>query len=305
MLLLLWVMYFCCYYNNMKLTLEAWLSNACCHTLNSFISPSKLLLRISLSRLMPSKSAERPSGTSSGLNPLNYMFPNLSQARDANQIVDLPTERETSSIPRGDADSNWEYPSPEQMYNAMLRKSYDDTPQDAVESMVGVHNFLNDGAWEEIVSRERRFSRGLGYDWQACRRGEEGFIEDADKVAPKGQVAKPKLLRFQGRPNDIILKARILEFLGRMYPAKFEWVTLATYLNLALTSCSFETPIDRHDWYVQRRTPQGDVRELRYVIDYHSVPESTGAPVFSLDVRPAVGGPTAVAERLMRWGGDV
>ncbi len=27
--------------------------------------------------------------------------------------------------------------------------------------------------------------------------------------------------------------------------------------------------------------------------------------MFSLDVRPAVDGPTAAAERLMRWGGDV
>ncbi len=108
------------------------------------------------------------------------------------------------------------------MYNAMLRKGYDDTPQDAVESMVAVHNFLNEGAWVEIVNWERRFSRGLSYGWQACRRGEEGFMEDADKVAPEEQVTKPKLLRFQGRPNDITPKARMLEFLGRIYPAKFE-----------------------------------------------------------------------------------
>ena len=169
----------------------------------------------------PLESSTSSSSTSSRLNPLNYMFPNLSQTRASNQTVDLPTDRETSSIPRGDADSNWEYPSPQQMYNAMLRKGYDDTPQDAVESMVAVHNFLNEGAWAEIVDWERRFSRGLGYGWQACRRGEEGFLEDADKVAPEGEVAKPKLLRFQGRPNDITPKARIVEFLGRMYPAKY------------------------------------------------------------------------------------
>lgn len=191
------------------------------------------------------------------------------------------------------------------MYNAMLRKGYDDTPQDAVESMVAVHNFLNEGAWEEIVNWERRFSRGLGYGWQACRRGEQGFVEDADKVAPEWQIAKPKLLRFQGRPDDISPKARIFDFLGRMYPAKFKSVLLAGQFHPALISCSSDAPFDRHDWYVQRRTPQGDVREVRYVIDYYSVPEPTGAPVFSLDVRPAVDGPTAAAERLMRWGGDV
>lgn len=147
---------------------------------------------------------------------------NLSQSRATNQIIHLPVERTTSSIPRGDANANWEYPSPQQMYNAMLRKGHDDTPEDAVESMVAIHNFLNEGAWAEIVDWERRFSRGLGYGWQACRRGEEGFLEDADKVASEIEVAKPKLLRFQGRPGDMTPKARLLEFMGRMNPQKYK-----------------------------------------------------------------------------------
>lgn len=157
----------------------------------------------------------------SGLNPLNYMPSNLSQSRDPRQTILLPTEREASSIPRGDIDGNWEYPSPQQMYNAMLRKGYDDTPEDAVESMVAVHNFLNEGAWAEIVDWERRFSRGLGYGWRACRRGEEGFREDVEIIASSRDIAAPKLLRFQGRPNEMTPKARILDFMGRMYPAKF------------------------------------------------------------------------------------
>ena len=67
-----------------------------------------------------------------------------------------------------------------------------------------------------------------------------------------------------------------------------------------------EPPFDRHDWYVQRQMPQGEAREIRYVIDYYSAPpEPTGEPVFYLDVRPAVDGPTAAVERMMRWGGDV
>lgn len=123
-----------------------------------------------------------------------------------------------SSIPRGDAESNWEYPSPQQMYNAMLRKGYDDTPEDAVESMVAVHNFLNEGAWEEIVGWEERFSRGLSYGWQICRRGEEGFEKrDMDEA----QLPRPKLMRFQGRPNDLTPKAKILELIGKVYPSKY------------------------------------------------------------------------------------
>lgn len=52
--------------------------------------------------------------------------------------------------------------------------------------------------------------------------------------------------------------------------------------------------------------PEGQTREVRYVIDYYSgPPEPTGEPVFYLDVRPAVDGPTAAAERMLRWGGDI
>ena len=67
-----------------------------------------------------------------------------------------------------------------------------------------------------------------------------------------------------------------------------------------------EPPFDRHDWFVQRTHPDGSQEERRYVIDYYSgPPEPTGEPVFYLDVRPAVDGPTAACERMMRWGGDV
>ncbi|MCJ1472593.1 holocytochrome c synthase [Lambiella insularis] len=231
----------------------------------------------------------RPSALSR-LNPLNYMPSNLSQTRASNQTVYLPVERETSSIPRGDADTNWEYPSPQQMYNAMLRKGYDDTPQDAVESMVAVHNFLNEGAWAEIVEWERRFSRGLGYGWQTCKYGEQGSVTGAGMAASEEEGSRPKLLRFQGRPNEMTPKARLLQVMGQVYPSKF----------------GGEPPFDRHDWFVQRQAAAGQTREVRYVIDYYSgPPEPTGEPVFYLDVRPAVDRPSAAVERMMRWGGDV
>ena len=168
----------------------------------------------------------RTSSTStiSKLNPLNYMPSNLSQNRASHQTVELPVERELSSIPRGDTESNWEYPSPQQMYNAMLRKGYDDTPQDAVESMVAVHNFLNEGAWAEIVEWERRFSRGLSYGWQACRNGEQGSMTGVGMIADEKDVPRPRLLRFQGRPNDMTPKAKILQALGQVYPSKFGYV---------------------------------------------------------------------------------
>lgn len=180
----------------------------------------------------PAESPKAPqppqkSSTLSKLNPLNYMFASISQERAPNQTVDLGIDRELSSIPRGDTQGNWEYPSPQQMYNAMLRKGYTDTPQDAVESMVAVHNFLNEGAWNEIVGWERTFAKGLKDGWEKCRRGEENLSLELAKEEMMGtidQATEPRLLRFQGRPQDLTPKARIFQALGWVYPAKFEYV---------------------------------------------------------------------------------
>ena len=162
----------------------------------------------------------KKSDARDSLNPLNFMFPNLSQSRASSQKSALPVERTTSSIPRGDADSNWEYPSPQQMYNAMLRKGFDDTPEDAMEVMVAVHNFLNEGAWQEVEGWEERFSRGLGHGWQICSQGEDGFRKDA--CADSEVMAhRPKLLKFQGRPGELTPKAQILSMLGWAYPSRF------------------------------------------------------------------------------------
>lgn len=182
------------------------------------------------------------------------------------------------------------------MYNAMLRKGYTDTPAEHVEAMVAVHNFLNEGAWEEIKGWEQRFGSGLAKGWESCAKGEEGFARQAaiDEIWRRRRQEQddndPKLVRFMGRPNDQTPKARMLSFMAWMYPSQFP----------------DNPPFDRHDWFVQRRTANGQTREVRYVIDYYSgPPEPNGEPVFYLDVRPAVDGPTAAVERMMRWGGDV
>ncbi|TVY34443.1 Cytochrome c heme lyase [Lachnellula subtilissima] len=221
-------------------------------------------------------------------NPLNYMFSDISQERAENQTVTLPTEREPSTIPRGTGEGNWEYPSPQQMYNALLRKGYTDTDATAVESMVSVHNFLNEGAWAEIVEWERRFGKGLGKGWDICKKGEAASMAGADIGANEDEVAQPKLIRFMGRPKEMTPKAAMIQVMGWIYPSAF----------------GTEPPFDRHDWFVQREV-KGQKKEIRYVIDYYSAPpEPTGEPVFYLDVRPAVT-PTQAVERMMRWGGDV
>jgi len=249
-------------------------------------------------------------GLLSKLNPLNYMFSDLSQAPAANQKMALPTTRDESSIPKGSGDGNWEYPSPQQMYNALLRKGYTDTDPTAVESMVAVHNFLNEGAWAEIVDWERRFGRGLSRGWQVSRRGEENAPMELRKIeAREGEAPQPTLVRFQGRPKDMTPKAFMLQVAGWLYPEKFGCVLLLTCLIVKRTTLTnrerrTEPPFDRHDWFVSRNV-DGQQKQIRYVIDYYSgEPEPTGEPVFYLDVRPALT-PTAAAERLIRWGGDV
>jgi cytochrome c heme-lyase len=172
----------------------------------------------------------------SKLNPLNYMFSNLSQARAPNQSQALPTSREESSIPRGTGDGNWEYPSPQQMYNALLRKGYTDTDITAVESMVAVHNFLNEGAWAEVVEWERRFGKGLVRGWQVCSRGEANSeaelrrLEAIERMEARAAESntdavvispEPKLVKFQGRPKDMTPKAAMLQGLGWLMPQKF------------------------------------------------------------------------------------
>lgn len=201
------------------------------------------------------------------------------------------------------------------MYNAMLRKGYTDTPIEDVESMVAVHNFLNEGAWNEIVEWESIFSQGLMNGWERCKHGEQGLARDrarreflrqrrealglreSSNVATRsGQNSgqsdsetKPKLVRFMGRPNDPTPKSRILQLLGKVFPESY----------------NSEPPFDRHDWFVSRQTPNGQQREIRYVIDYYAGgTQETGEPVFYLDIRPALDTPTAAMERVIRWGGD-
>ncbi|KAK5995222.1 Holocytochrome-c synthase [Cladobotryum mycophilum] len=225
----------------------------------------------------------------SQINPLNFMFYDLDQKAAPNQAVSLPTSREESTIPKGDGSgTTWEYPSPQQMYNAMLRKGYTDTDITAVEPMVAVHNFLNEGAWQEIVGWEERFGRGLVKGWKVCRRGEAHTIEELDRQWD-GTRVQPTLVRFQGRPKDLTPKATILQILGWISPSNF-----ATPL-----------PFDRHDWYVSRDI-NGEKKEIRYVIDYYSGASDDDSEdgVFFLDVRPAAT-PQGAAERIIRWSTDV
>ncbi|KAL4070087.1 cytochrome c/c1 heme-lyase [Scleroderma yunnanense] len=149
-------------------------------------------------------SSSQPGGgcpvdhASMDVNPLNQM-PSLSQSPldPHKQSAPLPTDRTMSSIPRNAEGGNthtWEYPSPQQFYNALVRKGWE-TPVEHVETMVDIHNFLNERAWEEVLRWEKR-------------------------VAQPGDV-QPHLARLRGRPGEMSPKARFWMFVGWLLPARF------------------------------------------------------------------------------------
>lgn len=87
----------------------------------------------------------------------------------------LSTARESSTIPRSDGGSTWQYPSPLMFYNALHRKGKG-VPADSVSDMVAIHNQLNEAVWSEVAEKEQ-------------------FL------AP--QCGEPKLKRFMGRPDEL------------------------------------------------------------------------------------------------------
>ncbi|PJF16786.1 Cytochrome c and c1 heme-lyase [Paramicrosporidium saccamoebae] len=108
------------------------------------------------------------------LNPANNMpYAETLQAYTDPSVETLSTVREESTIPRADAETTWQYPSTRMFYAALQRKGKP-VPPDAVESMVNVHNALNEAVWAEVVKTE-------------------------SVLAPQ---CRPQLVRFTGRPEE-------------------------------------------------------------------------------------------------------
>ncbi|CAL9729061.1 holocytochrome-c synthase [Monosporozyma unispora] len=193
-----------------------------------------------------------------GLNPLNYLPRDLSPTKkQPGQKLDLTTNKTVSTIPRGSNEGKWEYPSAQQMYNAMLRKgkiNQEETLQgDTVEAMVQIHNFLNESCWFEILRWEKPYT-------------------DVTHT-------EPKLLKFMGKPGILTPRARITHYLSYIFPSKFQR----------------ELPFDRHDWIVLRGNKDTKVRYV--LDFYGGPDDSNGMPTFSVDVRPALDNLTNVKDR--------
>lgn len=160
-------------------------------------------------------------GEGGSINPLNMMPSKLSQGRVSEaQGVHLPTDREISTIPKSRDGERWEYPSAQQLYNAMVRKGYSQSGEH-VESMLSVHNFLNEGAWREIL------------DWES-------------RAAPGSDSS---LMRFTGRPNTLSPKAYLYSTVwgGQTPFDRHDWFVDRGGREVRYVIDYYEAPNDEHD----------------------------------------------------------
>ncbi|KAJ7023972.1 cytochrome c/c1 heme-lyase [Mycena alexandri] len=154
-------------------------------------------------KLTSSTTARCPvSQNPDNVNPVNNVPWNLSQSPAPNQSISLSTKRKKSSIPcatssepdpADSSSSTWVYPSPQQFYNALTRKGYE-MPQDQMDTMVQLHNFLNEEAWADVLRWEARWQRSF---------------------------AAPTLVQICGKPRELSFKARGLLVAGWLLPSWF------------------------------------------------------------------------------------
>ncbi|CAG8546442.1 12439_t:CDS:2 [Acaulospora morrowiae] len=196
-----------------------------------------------VNRQIPSTSEK--GCTSDAINESNNMPLLPNQKPSADQRFPLDTSRQLSNIPRATpkVDKNsankteeevWIYPSEQMFFNAMKRKNWKPREED-MRVVVPIHNAVNEKAWKEILEWEKLHVQHCG---------------------------EPKLVKFQGRANDITPKARLLNLLG------------------------YKLPFDRHDWVIDRCG-----KRVTYVIDFYAGqpnPEFPQNVSFYLDVRPAL-----------------
>ena len=114
------------------------------------------------------------------VDPRN-MMPKLPQTPAGAQQTVLSTERENSSIPKTGSDSNWEYPSPQQFFHALLRRNKT-AEEEAMESVVFVHNRVNEDSWEQVLEYENMYSK------QCKNPSLQRFVGKSEEPSPKAWI---------------------------------------------------------------------------------------------------------------------
>lgn len=140
----------------------------------------------------------------SDVSPLN-MMPPANQKPAPDQPFPLPTDRQTSTIPKVTEDGSqqfWQYPSQQMFWNAMLRKGWrwknEDVSQKDMGDIIRIHNANNEQAWREVLK------------WEALHAKECG---------------NPRLKSFGGKASDYSPRARFRSMLGYELPFdRHDWI---------------------------------------------------------------------------------
>ncbi|KAH8920199.1 cytochrome c and c1 heme-lyase [Atractiella rhizophila] len=195
----------------------------------------------------------------------------------------LSKERVVSSIPPGAGEANWVYPSPHQFYTSLVSKhppSYTRTvPPETAESIVQIHNAVNEKVWREILK------------WESMGGGSGGGVE--------GQV---KLVSFRGRAGDMTPRARWRSWIGYAPPFdRHDWIIERPLPPPSPTPSPSLSPQETTPTTTTMTTDDRKPAQIRYVIDFYKGRGSDLA--FFLDVRPALDGWEGVRMRWERWRG--
>jgi len=149
-----------------------------------------------------------PPPSDKDIDPTN-MMPPPNQRPSPDQPFELSTRRVTSSIPKfnkaHENDNNWQYPSPQMFWNAMLRKGWrwqDDEPTEKdLNNIISIHNVNNERAWREVLLWERAFH---------------------ETECPWRDI---KLKKFSGKAKDLSWRAKIRSFMGGELPFdRHDWI---------------------------------------------------------------------------------
>ena len=130
------------------------------------------------------------SCTSAGMstvNPDNLIPVEVTDLHKGTRADDGPlsTHRQVSTSPNAKGEY-WVYPSQQQFYTALARKNHHPFMQD-MSTVVHIHNAVNEKVWEEILAWER-------------------------VTCP--QCPAPRLVKFEGKPQEYSPKARFFNLLG-------------------------------------------------------------------------------------------
>lgn len=184
----------------------------------------------------------------------------------ATQKSEISTDRVRSTIPKGgttEDDTTWTYPSPQQFYNALSRKGKlgDDTSEEDMESVVALHNNMNEKTWAQVMEWEKQ---------------------------TYSSTSNPKLLKFQGRPHDLSPKATLKHyFLGHPLPYdRHDWTVLRD------DGSTVRYVIDYYYDDTQARETEDSAKPLLHDRD--------ATPSLLVDVRPALDAPSQFVARAVQ-----